>query len=90
MMKIDLYTKLVLTVIAISVSIIAYRNIEFIPSTRAHSMNLALNTPLDVNIVSVPYNGIDVNVNNKIKVDTPYGGLDVNVKIIKSPSKVYQ
>ncbi|WP_195663322.1 hypothetical protein [Bacteroides congonensis] len=80
MMKIDLYTKLVLTVIAISLSIIAYRNIEFIPSARAHPMNMAPQTPLDVNIVSVPYNGIDVNVNNKIKVDTPYGGLDVNVK----------
>jgi hypothetical protein len=40
MMKIDLYTKLVLTVIAISLSIIAYRNIEFRPSARAHSMKL--------------------------------------------------
>ncbi|WP_308745709.1 hypothetical protein [uncultured Bacteroides sp.] len=71
MMKIDLYTKLILAVIAISLSIIAYRNIEFIPSACAHSMNMTPQTPLDVNIVSVSHNGIDVNVNNKIQIDTP-------------------
>lgn len=80
MIKIDLYTKLVLTVIAISLSVIAIRDIELIPSVQAHPMTLAPQAPLDVNIVSVPYSGIDINVKNKIKLDIPYGGLDVNVK----------
>ena len=81
MIKIDLYTKFVLTIIAFSLSVIAYRNIEFIPSANANPIRFAPQTsPIDVNIVSIPYNGLDVNVKNKIEVkSSSYKGLDVNV-----------
>lgn len=81
MIKIDLYTKFVLTIIAFSLSVIAYRNIEFIPSANANPVKFASQaSPIDVNIVSIPYNGLDVNVQNKIEVkSSSYKGLDVNV-----------
>lgn len=79
-MKIDFYTKTVLTIIAVSLSVIAYRNIEFIPSVNAHPMNFASQTPLDVKIVSIPFEGLNVNVKNKVEVKpSSYKGLDVNV-----------
>lgn len=83
MIKIDLYTKFVLTIIAFSLSVIAYRNIEFIPSANANPVKFAPQaSPIDVNIVSIPFYGLDVNVKNtvKAKLDVPYEGIDVNVK----------
>ncbi|WP_291593063.1 hypothetical protein [Bacteroides sp.] len=35
---------------------------------------------LDVNIAFIPFEGLNVNVKNKIRIETPYEGIDVNMK----------
>lgn len=81
-MKTDLYTKILLTIIAISLVIIVLRDVSITPTATAQTNTLGV---LDVNLVAI--NGIrlyddclEVNVKNKVQFEIPYWGLDVNVK----------
>ena len=87
-MKIDLYTKAVLTVIAVSLSVIAFRSIDVVPEANAQGSGFP--KPIDVNVISVcgsritpNYDGsLNVKVTNTpvVKLNMPYnGGLDVRV-----------
>ncbi len=87
-MKVDLYTKAVLTVIAVSLSVIAFRSVDVVPVANAQGSGFS--KPIDVNVISVcgsrvtpNYDGsLNVKVANtpSVKLDMPYsGGLDVKV-----------
>lgn len=86
-MKIDLYTKAVLTVIAVSLSVIAFKSVDVVPVANAQGSGFS--KPIDVNVISVcgsrisaNYDGsLDVKVTNtpNVKMDMPYNGLDVRV-----------
>ena len=70
-MKIDIYTKFVLTIIAICLTIIAFKNLEIIPNVSASSNK----TPLEYYMVPINEDGtIDVNVK------TMSDEVDVNIE----------
>ena len=92
-MKTDLYTKTILTVIAVALITLVFQNFDVVPTATASpspnlsNMNANASTgTIDVNIVSI--NGyslfgktLEVEVTNtpEVKIDSDYGGLDVNV-----------
>lgn len=88
-MKVDLYTKAVLTVIAVSLSVIAFRSVDVVPVANAQGSGFS--KPIDVNVISVcgsrvtpNYDGsLNVKVTNPVKIDVPYSGLDVRVTNLK-------
>lgn len=92
-MKLDAYTKIILTVIAANLTFHTIKNIDFIPSAHAAENNVYESFPeekvqsnvMDVRIVSSP----TLNVNIK---DTDYGAFDnagdLDVKLVGASSGV--
>lgn len=91
MKKVDLYTKVVLTVIAVSLAFIAINNTDILPKANAQtSTSVSTSGVMNVNVVS--FNGsrvrispsgslvVDVQNTPEVKLNTGYSGLDVNVK----------
>jgi hypothetical protein len=81
-MKTDLYTKTVLTIIALSLSIIAFRNLSFFPEAKAaevpkNTVTLPLNPDGSINVRMSDV--MDVNV-SKVNGQSFYGSFPVNVK----------
>ncbi|MDR7212529.1 hypothetical protein [Flavobacterium piscis] len=77
-MKTDLYTKIVLTVIAVCLSILTLQNIDIIPKTYAAEPNKNGNILAAKNYGLVPLNSdgtIDVNITRITTTDE----LDVNI-----------
>lgn len=88
-MKTDLYTKIILTVIAVCLVITVVKDIPLLTTARAgHTAGSGYASEIiDVRVVNTPdvnirtsYQGLDVNVKNAVKLDVPYNGLDVNLK----------
>ena len=88
-MKTDLYTKTILTIIAVALVILAFQNTNVVPKVHAQEIPVrAISSgPIDVNIVSIdgrrPFatNGsLQVTLNSPLEIKAPYGGLDVNVQ----------
>lgn len=83
-MKTDLYTKAILTLIAIALVVIVFQNLEVVPTATAR---IPINSnEIDVNIVSINGQSIfggelEVKVVNipKVEIKSSYGGLDVKV-----------
>ncbi len=94
-MKTDLYTKTVLTVIALCLTVIVLRDVSILPKVQAEAG--ALPTPsnvagyatvpvnadgtIDVNIKNIPYSGLPVNIKD---VSLSYGQLPVEIKEVRS------
>ena len=77
-MKTDLYTKIILTVIAVCLSILTLQNIDLIPNTYAAEPNKKENVLMTKNYGLVPLNSdgtIDVNITRISTTDE----LDVNI-----------
>jgi len=91
-MKTDLYTKTVLTIIAVCLSINLVQQLELIPTAHANDTKdpLALDLPaltetIDVRIVDI-YTSDELNVNLK-SVDT-YDEVKVNIKTIDTSDEL--
>lgn len=95
-MKTDLYTKAVLTIIAIALVSLVLQNMNIITPAQASQsvppkVVPSVAPPMDVNIVSVngnriqsDYSGnLNVNVVNTVEMKNPSGGLDV--KVVNTP-----
>lgn len=81
-MKTDLYTKVILTVIAVSLSVIAIQNI--FPSRTAsasHASGFNADGSMNVRVIS----DMDVNI-NKIGGSSVYGALPINLKEVSGSS----
>ena len=87
-MKTDLYTKTILTIIAVALVIIALQNTNAVP--KAHAQEIPVRAvgsgPIDVNIVSIdgrqPFamdGSLQVTSSSPLEIKVPYGALDVNV-----------
>ncbi len=80
-MKSDLYTKIILTVIAVCLTINVVKEIDLIPSVYASDNNLSSDTTTEYKLVPVDnLNTIDVRI---VDINT-YDELNVNVKSIDS------
>jgi hypothetical protein len=92
-MKTDLYSKIMLTVIAVSLSVLAFRQTEIIPRAQAETTGFPNNTT--VNYAMVPLNedgSVDINLKSlpaeRIEVDIesfPYNAkLDIDISEIST------
>jgi len=78
-MKTDLYTKTILTIIAICLTINVIKEFEIIP--KAHASKNAIETAKDYKLVPISENNtLDVRI---VDIDT-YDKLDVNLKSIET------
>lgn len=85
-MKTDFYTKLVLTVIALCLTILTLQNIEIVPKAYAGPNNNTLNPSKNYALVPLNANGsIDVNITSINTSDE----LDVNIDEVGG-SSVYR
>src|ERR1041385_4829469 len=86
-MKTDLYTKIILSVIAIALSTIAYQNMNFITPAKAESRNV-LSDEINVNIAHIGgssvYSTLPVNV--KEMNGSSFNSIPVNVKELNGSS----
>ncbi|NMH87089.1 hypothetical protein [Flavivirga algicola] len=87
-MKIDKFTKIVLTVIAVNLTILTIKNLELIPKAYANepSNNLKLSPPMNYGLVPLNDDGtisVKLSTNNKIDVNIvgidTHDELDVNI-----------
>lgn len=85
-MKIDFYTKAVLTIIAICLSIIVLKQVDVIPNANANSPTSNFKNNMNYGLVPLNADG-SINVNlksaNEIEVDitsVSYGNIPVNIK----------
>lgn len=90
-MKTDFYTKTVLTVIAICLSIIVLNHVDIIPNAYAETPNTNLTTNMEYGLVPLNADGsIDVKIKASSEIDVnitgvngsyvPYGKLPVVIK----------
>ena len=82
-MKTDFYTKAVLTVIAICLTVIVIKEIDLIPSAYADTPNSNLNTYANYGLVPLNADGsIDVNIKSS-------STMDVNIESCSSTAFYY-
>lgn len=79
-MKVDKFTKLVLTVIAVNLSILTVKNLDLIPKVQAHEPSPHLNLAPETNYGLVPLND-DGTINVRLSTADE---LDVNIVGIKT------
>ena len=82
-MKTDFYTKAVLTVIAICLTIIALKQVDIIPNAHAEPSKATLNTNMNYGLVPLNADGsIDVNIKSNSST------MDVNIVDISTSDEL--
>ncbi len=77
-MKTDVYTKIVLTVIAVCLVVIVFKNFSFVPEARAVPAAPAM--PQQKEVVEVRLVGVGYSVEVPVKVQNSSRGLPVEIK----------
>lgn len=92
-MKTDLYTKIMLSIIAVSLSVLAFRQAEIIPRAQAETTNFPAGKTANYAMIPVNEDGsIDINLkslpNESVNVDIesfPYNAkLDIDISEIST------
>ncbi len=76
-MKTDFYTKAVLTVIAVCLTIIVLKQVDIIPNTYAGTSKASLNSNMNYGLVPLNADGsIDVNIKSSSEMDVNITGVN--------------